>query len=192
MLSTPSPNNESKIFLKDFEKACLAAFSISKFSSFQLKAVFLLHAQDQHRGVELSFISLRDFKDLYYPHRAWKGDYRQGLADSKTLADKHKKELKDKQADEEDNISEASMLLEDIMQGKAVEDIRKARDQEDTKAVVEEELRRKKVSAMKDDYETASNFSERIDNIIAIKSSDPKLMKYAEVKPPTGDKAKKG
>jgi hypothetical protein len=42
---------------------------------------------------------------------------------------------------------------------------------------VEEELRRKKVNAMKDDYETTSNFYERIDNIIAIKSSDPKLMK---------------
>ena len=68
------------------------------------------------------------------------------------------------------------MLLDDIMQGKAVDDILKEREAKQRKQLVEEELERQQKS-IKDEFETQSNFSERIEQIIAVKSSDPRSIK---------------
>ncbi len=78
--------------------------------------------------------------------------------------------------DNDDNQSVASMLLDDIMQGKAVDDIIKEKQALERKQLVEEELQRQK-SSIKEDFETQSNFSERIEQIIAVKSSDPRSIK---------------
>lgn len=58
-------------------------------------------------------------------------------------------------------MSEASMLIDNIMQGKAIDDILQERNQAERKAMVNDELARQ--ATMKDDFETQSNYSERID-----------------------------
>ena len=77
MLSSAKPGMETKISLKEFERLVGYCFGNTRFSAFQLKAVFLLHALDLHKGIDKSFIPLRDFKDLYYPGRLWKTDFHQ-------------------------------------------------------------------------------------------------------------------
>lgn len=68
------------------------------------------------------------------------------------------------------------------MEGKAIDDILAERDAAERHLLVEEELlRRKKTNptSIKEDFETNSMHSERIDNIMSSKFSDPKAMKTA-------------
>ena len=185
IFNTPSPSFGSKIFLKDFEKALMNCFSERHFSSFQIKQVFGMHAQDTQRGVDSGFISLRDFKDLYYPHRPWKSDFSSGANTKPVPAARPKGENEDEEA-----LSEASMMLDDILQGRAIQDIVQERENAERKQMIDEAIAHKKFAAIKDDYETASNFSERIENIISVKSADPKIMKGQLDEKKTSEKTK--
>jgi hypothetical protein len=53
-----------------------------------------------------------------------------------------KKNYIDNGDDQEDNYSEASMLIDNIMQGKAIDDILAERNAAERKALAEEELAR--------------------------------------------------
>jgi len=80
MIATTRPGTETKINLKDFEKAVIASCSSGQFSAFQIKSVFMMQAKDPEFGPDRAYIPLRDFKDLFYPARGWKGDFNSGKA----------------------------------------------------------------------------------------------------------------
>jgi hypothetical protein len=69
---------------------------------------------------------MRDFKDLFYPAKAWKGEYNSGKDAPTSLNQLNKKKNEDEGEDEA--FSEASMLIDDIMQGKAIDDIMQDRN----------------------------------------------------------------
>lgn len=80
MIANQKPGYETKIMLKDFERAVLAATGTTSFSAFQIKSVFMLQAINTDFGPDKAYIPLRDFKDLFYPSRPWKADFSSGKA----------------------------------------------------------------------------------------------------------------
>jgi hypothetical protein len=65
------------------------------------------------------------------------------------------------------------------MEGKAIDDIIAEREALERKQMVEEEKeRRLKLQSLKEEFETGSVASERIDNIISTKANDPRAMKH--------------
>lgn len=143
MLSTVRPGSETKIMFKDFERAVSVSAGTGHYSAFQLKTVFQVYSENQDQGIDKAFISLRDFKDLFYPHRAWQGDYTTGNNNASKMATAAKKQNAMRGVDDEDEmLSECSMMIDDIMQGKAIDDILHAREVEERKQLVEEELER--------------------------------------------------
>ena len=113
------PGSDAKVYLSDFNRAILSLFGGAKFSNFQIKSVFLQHSIGNELGADRAFIPLRDFKDRFYPGRKWKADF----TDLPTFAQKT-----DVVANE-DNASEAhSLMIDQIMEGKAIDDIMAERE----------------------------------------------------------------
>lgn len=112
MLSTVRPGNETKILFKDFEKAVVVSGQLN-YSAFQLKSVFNLHCENKQEGIDKSFITLRDFKDLFYPHKPWKGDFTTSGPGLTGLMTQQKR--KNPADDDDENMSQQSMLIDDIM-----------------------------------------------------------------------------
>jgi len=126
-------------------------------------------------GADKAYMPLRDFKDRFYPGRTWKGDFGKVEQISKVPIEKPV-DLED------ESRSEASMMIDQIMEGKAIDDILAERDALERKQMVEEEKeRRKKLQSLKEEFETGSVASERIDNIISAKTNDPRAMKQTAV-----------
>ena len=68
-------------------------------------------------GVERAYIPLRDFKDRFYPGRKWQADFTE-VVGFKTQS------LKENDQTINDDQSEApSMMIDQIMEGKAIDDI---------------------------------------------------------------------
>ena len=136
LMASPKPGSETKIMLRDFERAVFSATG-GDLSAFQIRQVFMLQAVNTEFGPEKAYISLRDFKDLFYPARPWQPQYVMTTAEAES-----KKNYIDNGDDQEDNYSEASMLIDNIMQGKAIDDILAERNAAERKALAEEELAR--------------------------------------------------
>jgi len=105
----------------DFEALIKSTFGLNKFSMFQIKAVFKMYAKDADVDITKGYIPIVDFKDYFYPHKNWKADYNKG----KTKEDYLKQRKLDDSDD--DNMSNKSAMIDDIMQGKAVDDVMKQR-----------------------------------------------------------------
>ena len=73
------------------------------------------HSVGNELGAERAFIPLRDFKDRFYPGRKWKADF----ADLPTFAQKVEKAEKDN----DDQSEVPSLMIDQIMEGKAIDDI---------------------------------------------------------------------
>ena len=80
---------QARVTLKELEKAVIFCCGRSKFSTFQIKSVFLIHAENQKAGVEQAFIPIREFKELFYPSQLWTTDYHQGSS-TKEFVDRQK------------------------------------------------------------------------------------------------------
>lgn len=102
-------------------------------------------------GVDRAYIPLRDFKDRFYPGRKWKADFTEVIG-FKTLS------LKEKESNVNDDQSEVpSMMIDQIMEGKAIDDILAERQAVEHQNLVNEELeRRQKTTSIKEDFETKS------------------------------------
>ena len=131
------PGSETKIMLRDFERAVFSATG-GDLSAFQIRQVFMLQAVNTEQGPDKAHISLRDFKDLYFPARPWQPQYVMTTAE----AESKKNQNQINGEDQDDNYSEASMLIDNIMQGKAIDDILAERNAAERKALMEEELAR--------------------------------------------------
>ena len=68
--------------LTDFERAVVDCFGNQKFSGFQIRQVFLLHAIMQGL-VENAFIPVHVFKHHFYPGNLWKPEYNKSQVDKK-------------------------------------------------------------------------------------------------------------
>jgi hypothetical protein len=73
-------------------------------------------------GADKAFMPLRDFKDRFYPGRTWKGDFGKVEQISKLALEKPE------DIQEDQSHSEASMMIDQIMEGKAIDDILAERD----------------------------------------------------------------
>jgi hypothetical protein len=93
---------EGKILYKDFEIVVKGCFDAGTFSSFQLQKVFK-KISIGNVDFEKDYIPARDFKDAFYPGRPWN---REDL-DDKARTHKHRN-IKD----DDENLSEASMLID--------------------------------------------------------------------------------
>jgi len=131
------PGSETKIMLRDFERAVFSATG-GDLSAFQIRQVFMLQAVNTEQGPDKAHISLRDFKDLFFPARPWQPQYVMTTAE----AESKKNQNQINGEDQDDNYSEASMLIDNIMQGKAIDDILAERNAAERKALMEEELAR--------------------------------------------------
>jgi len=60
-------------------------------------------------------------------------------------------------------MSQRSAMIDDIMQGKAVNDVMEQRGKDEIKAFAYDTIDKMFRGSIKEDYETASNYSERID-----------------------------
>lgn len=136
-MAQAKPGSETKIMLRDFERAVFSATG-GDLSAFQIRQVFMLQAVNTEQGPDKAHISLRDFKDLYFPARPWQPQYVMTTAE----AESKKNQNQINGEDQDDNYSEASMLIDNIMQGKAIDDILAERNAAERKALMEEELAR--------------------------------------------------
>lgn len=71
----------------------------------------MLQAVNTEQGPDKAHISLRDFKDLFFPARPWQPQYVMTTAE----AESKKNQNQINGEDQDDNYSEASMLIDNIM-----------------------------------------------------------------------------
>ena len=109
-MAQAKPGSETKIMLRDFERAVFSATG-GNLSAFQIRQVFMLQAVNTEQGPDKAHISLRDFKDLFFPARPWQPQYVMTTAE----AESKKNQNQINGEDQDDNYSEASMLIDNIM-----------------------------------------------------------------------------
>ncbi len=68
--------------LGDFERAVVDCFGTQKFSAFQIRQVFILHAT-MPGLIENAFIPVQVFKHQFYPGNLWKPEYNKSQVDKK-------------------------------------------------------------------------------------------------------------
>lgn len=124
------PGEESKIRYDEFARLVQNTYQKKNesvpFSQTQLQNVFrnFVRGSGMSESVDEMYIPLKDFKDIFYPGRPTDKDYHRSKKDIERAQKLRSKPEDDSDDfDKDDDGSQKSMLLDDIMQGRAIQDI---------------------------------------------------------------------
>lgn len=169
------PGALSEVTFEDFSRVVLDYCGPARFSPHQTKSVFREVAQNVANAdpVTLSgaYIVMKDFKDAFFPGKAWKPQVDDASEERRRM------ERLGRDSDFGDGTSE-SVAISTVMQGRTNAEIYEAREAEERRRLMHEQLRQRQAGdTLLDDFERVSDGSNAIDDIIAIRANDPRKMK---------------
>lgn len=174
-LGTVRPDQHSKITFDDFYRAIIHYCGPQKYSGYQLKFAFKEIAKNVEKAdpatLAGAYISVMDFKDSFYPGKTWN-----------PLIGSQRDSARRAIPDDQSSATSVSVALSTIMAGKTQGDLHDARDKEERKMLMEEQIKKNQFAAehgdtILDEFEKYSEASQPLDEILAIRANDPKLMK---------------
>lgn len=113
---------DDRIYYRDFEQAIIGLCGTHVYSQFQIRQVFKLYTPSafaEEKDLTRVYIPIQVFKDKFFPPKTWKADHKLGGNEKlEKLQAEQMRRRQEMASDASDALSNPSMDLDDIMQGR--------------------------------------------------------------------------